>query len=194
MASRSAWKVVRSDASKKSYNDITLCKRTEEESRGSVMIDLVKKFFGKGAQNGPAGKKESVHDLRIATCALLLEMSQIDGEFSESERESILAIIKREYGVGDEYITAIIETADKELKGSLDLWQFTNLINQNYTQEEKIKIIEMVWHIAYTDGRLEKHEDFLVHKMANLLRLTHRQLIDTKVAVRKAMGIAAEKR
>lgn len=94
----------------------------------------------------------------------------------------------------DEYVTEIIETADKELKGSLDLWQFTNLINHNYTEEEKIKIIEMIWHIAYTDGRLDKHEDFLVHKLANLLRLTHRQLIDAKVKVRKIMGIAGGNR
>jgi len=182
------------DASKKSWNDIPLLKRIELESGGSVMIYLVKKFFGKGAQNGPAGKEESVHDIRIATCALLLEMSQIDGEFSESERESIISAIKKEYEVDDEYVTEIIETADKELKGSPDLWQFTNLINHNYTEEEKIKIIEMIWHIAYTDGRLDKHEDFLVHKLANLLRLTHRQLIDAKVKVRKIMGIAGGNR
>ena len=153
------------------------------------MIDLVKKFFGKRTKDSPAEREESVHDVRIATCALLLEMSQIDGVFSEAEREGIISIIKRDYGVDDEHVAAIIEAADKELKGSRDLWQFTNLINNNYTQEEKIKIIETVWCIAYTDGRLDKHEDFLVHKLANLLRLTHRQLIDTKVKVRQVMGI-----
>ncbi|HOO90365.1 MAG TPA: TerB family tellurite resistance protein [Syntrophales bacterium] len=155
------------------------------------MIDLVKKFFGKMTENGTEEKEDSVHDIRIATCALLLEMAQIDGEFDESEKESILTIIKREYGVDDDHIDAIFETADKELKGSLDLWQFTNLINQNYTQEEKIGIIEMIWRIAYTDGRLDRHEDLLVHKLANLLRLTHRQLIDAKVKVRRLMGIAS---
>ena len=158
------------------------------------MVDLVKKFFGKMTEHAPAGREESFHDVRIATCALLLEMSQIDGDFSESEREGILSIIKRDYEVDDEHTTAIIEAADKELKGSLDLWQFTNLINHNYTQEEKIKIIEMVWRIAYTDGRLDKHEDFLVHKLANLLRLTHRQLIDAKIKVREVMGITGENR
>ena len=158
------------------------------------MINLVKKFFGKSAKNSPAEREESVHDVRIATCALLLEMSRIDGEFSESERECILSIIKKEYEVDDEYITAIIETADTELQGSVDLWQFTSLINHNYTKEEKIKIIEMVWRIAYTDGSLDKHEDSLVHKLANLLRLTHRQLIDAKLRVREIMGIDGEKR
>ncbi len=158
------------------------------------MIDLIKKFFGKMTKNGSTGRGESFHDIRIATCALLLEMSQIDGDFSESERESILSTIRKDYHVSDEHATAILEAADEELRGNLDLWQFTSLINRNYTPEEKIEIIEMVWRIAYTDGKLDKHEDFLVHKLADLLHLTHRQLIDAKIKVRKVMGITSGNR
>ena len=44
-------------------------------------------------------------------------------------------------------------------------------------------IVEMVWKIAYADGFLDKHEDYLVHKLANLLRLTHKQLIDVKLKI-----------
>jgi uncharacterized tellurite resistance protein B-like protein len=158
------------------------------------MIDMVKKFFGKGESGKRKEKKESFHDIRIATLALLLEMSQIDGHFSESERENIVAILKQDYHVSDEEAGALIVSAEGELKGSLDLWQFTSLINQNYTPEEKTEIIEMVWRIAYTDGRLDKHEDFLVHKLADLLHLTHSKLIDAKVRVRKAMGIDGSSR
>lgn len=153
------------------------------------MIDMVKKFFGKSESGKRREKKESVHDIRIATLALLLEMSQIDGEFSELERDSIVTILKKDYQVSDEEADALIASAEDELKGSLDLWQFTSLINQNYTPAEKTEIIELVWRIAYTDGRLDKHEDFLVHKLADLLHLTHSKLIDAKVRVRKAMGI-----
>jgi uncharacterized tellurite resistance protein B-like protein len=153
------------------------------------MIDIVKKFFGKHGGEKVEEKKESVHDIRIATLALLLEMSQIDGNFSESERENIVTILKKDYHVSDEEAEALIASAEGELEGSLDLWQFTSLINQNYTPAEKTEIIEMVWRIAYTDGRLDKHEDFLVHKLADLLHLTHSKLIEAKVRVRKAMGI-----
>lgn len=158
------------------------------------MIPLVEKFFGKMTNNTSDVSEKPSHDIRIATCALLLEMSQIDGEFSESERKSILSIITKDYHLDNKYATAILEAADEELKKNLDLWQFTNLINRNYTHEEKIKIIEMVWRIAYTDGRLDKHEDSLVHKLANLLHLTHRQLIDTKMRVREIMGITSGNR
>jgi uncharacterized tellurite resistance protein B-like protein len=153
------------------------------------MIDMVKKFFGKRGGEKVEEKKESVHDIRIATLALLLEMSQIDGDFSELERDGIVAILKNDYHISDEEADTLIASAKGELEGSLDLWQFTSLINQNYTPEEKTEIIEMVWRIAYTDGKLDKHEDFLVHKLADLLHLTHGKLIDAKVRVRKAMGI-----
>lgn len=148
------------------------------------MIDLVKKFFGKSTKDSHAnqGRGES-HDIRIATCALLLEMANIDGEFSDSERGNILSALKRDYGLSDEHASELTEASNKELNGSIDLWQFTNLINQNYSIEEKIGIIEMVWRLAYTDGKLEKHEDYLVRKLAKLLRLTHKQLIEAKLKV-----------
>jgi len=153
------------------------------------MIDLVKKFFGKSSQDDSSNqRRQTTHDIRIATCALLLEMSNIDGEFSELERENIISILKRDFDLSDEYAAALLEASKEELKGSIDLWQFTNLINQNYSLEEKIWLIETVWDIVYTDGKLDKHEDYLVHKLAELLHLTHKQLIEAKLKVKKSVS------
>ena len=148
------------------------------------MIDLVKRFFGKTETDDRTDKRaEKVHDIRIATCALFLEMANIDGEFSETERDNIISLLKKSYNLSDEYADELIEVADAELKKSIDLWQFTNLINQNYSMEEKLQVIETLWYVVYSDGILEKHEDYLVHKLAKLLRLTHKQLIDAKLKV-----------
>ena len=150
------------------------------------MIDLVKRFFSKDTKDAPVDQgKETTHDIRIATCALFLEMSQIDGEFSESERAHIISTLKKDYHLSDEYAVALLEASHEELEGSIDLWHFTNLINQNYSMEEKLEIIENIWRIAYTDGRLDKHEDYLVHKLAKLLRLSHKQLIEAKLKAKR---------
>lgn len=148
------------------------------------MIDLVKRFFGKTVKGAQASQHEATsHDIRIATCALLLEMANIDREFSAAEREAILTILKRDHHLSEEYAEALIQASNEELEGSIDLWQFTNLINRNYSPEEKIQIIETVWDIAYTDGKLDKYEDHLAHKLAKLLHLTHKQLIEAKIRV-----------
>jgi uncharacterized tellurite resistance protein B-like protein len=82
----------------------------------------------------------------------------------------------------------LLEASNEELKGSIDLWQFTNLINHNYSIEEKIRVVEMVWNVVYADGKLDKHEDYLVHKLATLFRLTHKQLIEAKLKVKKVVS------
>ena len=80
----------------------------------------------------------------------------------------------------------VIPSADEELKGSVDYWQFARLINENYSTEEKIEIIETLWRIVYVDGKMDKHEDHLIHKLSNLLRLSNNQLIDAKLKVLRA--------
>ncbi len=153
------------------------------------MIDLVRRFLakGKGVNPGAQGRPES-HDVRVAVCALFLEMASIDGEFSDSERENIISLLKRQYRLSDEHVAELMEASEEGLEGSIDLWQFTNLINQNYSRQEKIQIIEMVWQVVYADGRLDKHEDYLVHKLAKLLRLSQKDLIDAKVKVSPRRG------
>lgn len=152
------------------------------------MIDIVKKLFSKGSPDNLNRKnKEEGHDIRVATCALLLEMANIDNEFSKAEQDEIISIIKEEYQLSDEYVDELVEAAQEELKGKVDLWQFASLINKNYSYEEKIGIIEMLWKVVYADKKLDKHEDYLVHKVANLLHLPHRKLIDGKLkALRKS--------
>ena len=145
---------------------------------------LLKKVFGRSPEQEP-GKTDPARedDLRIATCALFLELANIDSEFSEQERDSILALLKTEYGLSDEHALHLAKAAMDQLKGSIDLWQFTNLINENYSEAEKVRVVELMWKIVYADGKLDKHEDYLVHKLASLLRLQHKQLIEAKLKV-----------
>jgi uncharacterized tellurite resistance protein B-like protein len=148
------------------------------------MIDLLKKFFAKTTNEASIDRKgQNFRDVRIATCALLLEMANIDGKFSELEKESIVELLRHNYQLSNEHAAALMAAAEDELEKSIDLWQFAKLINENYSTEEKIEVIETVWQVVYTDGILDKHEDYLVHKLAKLLRLSHKQLIDAKLKV-----------
>ena len=148
------------------------------------MMGLLKKYFTKTSDDATAAESvRTSRDVRIATCALLLEIANIDGRFSESEKKSVVEILQDSYQLSAEHATALMKAADEQLEKSIDLWHFAKLINENYSTEEKIKIIEMVWQIIYTDGKLDKHEDYLAHKLATLLRLSHEQLIEAKLKV-----------
>ena len=151
------------------------------------MLTTLRRFFDKITTDGsPDPKTNTEHDIRVATCALFLEMARIDDSFTEEETATIISILKDKYGLSEEYADALIAAADDELKNSIDYWQFARLINENYSTEEKIEIIETLWRIVYVDGKLDKYEDHLIHKLSDLLRLSHDQLIQAKLRVRRS--------
>lgn len=148
------------------------------------MMDVIKKLFTRDANHGSSvNDQDRTNSIHLATAAILLELANIDGEFSEIERDNIISVFKSGYNLTEEDIARLIEESGKELGESTGLWQFTNLINQNYSLEQKIGIMETVWRVAYADGKMDANEDYLAHKVATLLRLNHKQLIDAKLKV-----------
>lgn len=149
------------------------------------MLDIIKRFFSQdtlddAAENTP----DAAHDRLVATCALFVEIARIDDEFTDAEMEKIISILQTSYGLSREHADALIATAEKQLADSVDLWQFARLINQNYTADEKIEIVETLWRIVYVDGKMDAHEHYLMGKLQNLLRLSHDQLIQAKLKVK----------
>ena len=148
------------------------------------MLDIIKRFFGKVTEDeSKTIEDQRIHDTRVATCALLVEMARIDKTFTQAEMDAILSILKERYGLSLEHADALIAEADKALDESVDLWQFARQINENYSNEEKIEIIETLWQIVYVDGKMDKYEHYLMNKLTTLLRLSHEQLIDAKLKV-----------
>ena len=147
------------------------------------MIDMLKRFFGSADDDRGSAGESGGHDLRVATCALLVEIARIDEAFTNQEIDTILKILETRYGVSGEYAQALMAEAEKELVESVDLWQFARLINENYSREEKIGIIETLWQVVFIDGRMDRYEDYLMHKMSKLLRLHHKELMDAKLKV-----------
>lgn len=143
-----------------------------------------KNLFRQTITNSENIKEEDISKkIQVATCAIFLELANADNEFADVERESIISILKNNFQLSDEETNELITGTEKELKQSIDLWQFTNLINQNFSEDEKVKILEYAWKVIYADKKLDQYEDYLIHKIANLLRLKHEQLINTKLSV-----------
>ena len=151
------------------------------------MINSLKRFFNPSAVGSAKNPgRDTEHDVRIATCALFLEMARIDEKFTAEEMETVLSIMKEKYGLSREHADALVAEADRELEDSVDLWQFARLINENYSIDEKIEIIETLWQMVYVDGKMDEYEHYLMGKLKNLLRLSQDQLIDAKLKVLKS--------
>ena len=150
------------------------------------MLNVIKKIIGdgKGKKTDKEGNEEDVH---IALCVLLLEAAHSDGECSDDEMTHVIATLTERFDVAQEDIEALIEAGYKERDEAIDLFRFTRYMNNNYSKEEKVAVMESVWRVIHTDGRLEAHEDHFAHKLANLLRLTHKEMIGAKIAARQQL-------
>ncbi len=140
-------------------------------------------LFGTEEQTS-LSSSDKEYDLQIATTALLIEMASIDDEFSADEREVIIDILNDRFSLSPDRIEKIMTSAQKEIGKQLDMYHFTNLINEHFEKPEKIQIIELVWRVIYSDQHLNGHEDYLVHRFAKLLRLDHKDMIDAKLRVK----------
>lgn len=146
------------------------------------MLGAFKKIF-----NG-SKKEESAEDrelkLRVATSVILLEAATADSNFSPQEQEKIIEILKSRFQMNDESVKELIDKSEQKRENSTDLWYFTDLLNENLNNEEKYNLMELVWEVIYSDGTLDKFENYIAHKLLNMLNLDHSKFIELKLKVK----------
>ena len=136
-----------------------------------------------GAQRTPLPQQE----LRVAAAALLVEMSRAD--FDEGMEELALArqLLTERYGLEPEDAAELVKAAQQEADRTVSLFRFTHLVNQHLDPVAKRELMAMLWDVAYADGRLDKHEDALMHKLADLLYVPLVELMQEKDAAKRRL-------
>ncbi|MFO7776091.1 MAG: TerB family tellurite resistance protein [Candidatus Hydrogenedentota bacterium] len=121
--------------------------------------------------------------VRLATAAILVECARADETFSHSEKEHVIETLRQRFQLPQEEAEELLRESKQSLRESSDLWTFTNALNEALSPDEKTEILEEAWRIIFLDGALHAHEDYLIHKLARLLNLTHPELIEAKMKV-----------
>jgi uncharacterized tellurite resistance protein B-like protein len=135
------------------------------------MFESLKALFAKHSPAAAASSADPDRALKIAACALLLEMAHADDEFSEAEREHIEALVARHFALDEATTREILAAAERERRDATDLHQLTSVINRHYDEGQRLLLSELLWRVVYADGKLTEHEDYLAQKLASLLDL-----------------------
>ena len=146
------------------------------------MLGTFKKIFDGSPKQESAEDKEL--KLKVATSVILLEAATADSHFSTEEQDKIIEILKNRFRMDDEAVKELIDESEHEREESTDLWHFTNLINENLNKDEKYSLMEEVWEVIYSDGTLDKFENYIAHKLLNMLNLDHSKFIELKMKVK----------
>lgn len=150
------------------------------------MLAKIKHFFSQklslsNSKNASDEGQESA--LQLAAAALLIELSRADYQQDRSEQISIENALQECFKLEPAQLEQLIALAEEENKDATSLYQFTSLIKDNYSSEQRFKLVKMLWQVALADGEISKYEDHLIRKVADLIYLSHSQFIRAKLEV-----------
>jgi uncharacterized tellurite resistance protein B-like protein len=155
------------------------------------MLDRIRSFLREVAE-GTINDRHLPDDLQVAVAGLLVEVAHMEDEFDAAERATIRRLLARRFGLTDLEVDALIETADRRVQEAGDFWAFARVVKNRYDEAQRIAMIEMMWEVAYADGRLDDFEASLMRRVAGLIYVDDYQSGAARKRVLERLGIEAE--
>ena len=128
----------------------------------------------------PASLESFQDEMILSICVLLIEVSKSDDDYDDIEKIKIIDLLEKQFLLNHDQINILMQMADKKNNEIISLHELTAGINKEYTYSEKKNVIKMLWDIAYSDGRIDKYEDYTIRKISDLLYIKHSDFIKAK--------------
>ena len=148
------------------------------------MLKKIRSIFTKNSEE--VSEKEQVTQKIDKTCAaLIIEVALADKVFDESEVNLLKEMLLKAYTLEPQDVQDLIENAEKAVEESTSLYEYTREVNDNFDYESKLNLIDQLWRIALADGHLDKYEEHVVRKIADLIHISHNDFIQSKLKNRE---------
>lgn len=146
------------------------------------MLDALTRLFDSGS--GSERSKDRERDLRVATAALFFEVVRADGTVADQERRALRAAIETTFDIPAPEVDELMRLAEEKSREAASLYEFTHLVDQRLGPEDKIRIVELLWSLAFADDGKDPLEEHVVRTVAGLLHVSHAHFIDAKIRAR----------
>lgn len=138
------------------------------------MLDAIKKFFEEhinpGQDKGTALPEQA---LQLACAALMFEVSRMDFSVQQEEMDAMAELLEQRFELAPADVQELLTLARSEVQQASSYHEFTSLIHKHFSYEQKVRLIEMMWQVAFVDGRIDRYEEHLIRKVAELLYVKH---------------------
>lgn len=121
----------------------------------------------------------------LALAALLVQMMRADYASSAGERATICRVLARRFGLSDEQARRLLAEGERAADRAVSLFEHTRPLDVALSEDDKFAVIAALWETAFADGELDANEDYLAHKLAELLHVRHGDLMRIKDEVRR---------
>ncbi|MBT8086509.1 MAG: TerB family tellurite resistance protein [Gammaproteobacteria bacterium] len=147
---------------------------------------MIKRFFVEvieaisTSDSAASDSAEREAALRKATAVLMLDVARADQVFEQSELDRTLELIESHFGLSKQEAEELVDAAGDEAADLTSVHQFTKLLHEHLNEDEKARIVSLLWQIAYADGHLDKYENSLVLKISDLLYVSRGRVMRLK--------------
>lgn len=150
-----------------------------------TMLEKIKHFFEKHI--APTESDRDIDEkLKVASAALFMDMMHTKETSANKKQHLILILLENTFCLTEEQASALIEIAEHKREQATDYFEFTHLICDAFTRDQKIQLIESLWKIAFVDTELDVDEEYLIDKVARLLFIPHIEVLQARNRVRAA--------
>ena len=146
-----------------------------------MLLGQLKKIFGN--EPLPRGVLEDREPFELATAALLVELARSDFSESDAEVAAIRHLLQKRFSLTDDAVEKLLADAGRRADKAVSLHEFTHRLNRELPEAEKLAILEMLWRVSHADGRIDKHEEQLIQRVAGLLHISDRDRVRLKLKV-----------
>lgn len=154
------------------------------------MLTSLVSFLKSGFTDDSAeARPHRVDEISLAAAVLLVEAAMMEGEFADEERRTVERLLAGRFELDDEALRALMEEAVAKQKDAVEIHSFTNVLKQNYSEEERCQIMEMLWEVAYADGVLHDYEAHLLRRVGGLIHVSDRARGDARKRVLSRLGL-----
>ena len=128
---------------------------------------------------------------RLAAAALLIEVARADSVQDAEEEATMRDLLERSLGLTAEESSSLLAEANEQVDHATSLYEFTRMVNDHYSPEERSELVANLWRVAFADAELDKYEEHLIRRVSDLLYVPHSEFIRGKhVASAEANGTA----
>jgi uncharacterized tellurite resistance protein B-like protein len=139
-----------------------------------------------GGPNGPSYRQDERHHL--AAAALLVEAARADGQFSPDERRQIELLLTERFKVLPAQLNELLEEAERASEAAADWQGFTRVLNDALDVEGRIAMLEMLWEVIDSDGRVDTLEASLMRRLPALLYVSDRDNAEARQRARERLA------
>ena len=147
------------------------------------MIDNLFELFKK-LIDVPDDEPQDDNAIVLAAVSLMLEVARSDSGGEQVEHAVIRSILSSEFNVEIGLIDSLFEAGVEKVEDAIDLFQFTQLINDQYNREQKEALVYAMWRVALADGKVQAIEDHIIRRVAGLIHVAHGDFIRLKLKAR----------